>query len=102
MNNEKSYFDGTLSQQIGYTLFGMIITVLTLGICYPWAVTMVCSWEAKHTVIDGKRLKFTGTATQLFGEYIKWWLLSVITFGIYGFWVCIKMRKWKTSKLTFE
>lgn len=99
--NNKSYFDGGLLQLIGWKLLGGLITSITLGICYPWAVCMVYNWETKHTVIEGKRLKFTGTAIGLFGNWIKWWLLTIITFGIYGFWLNIKLKKWVTKHTVF-
>ena len=92
-----SYFDGGLLQLIGYKILGFFITICTLGICYPWAFTMVYGWEAKHTVVNGHRLAFNGTAIQLFGNWIKWWFLTAITFGIYGFWLGIKLRKWKAK-----
>lgn len=100
-NNNNSYFDGGLLQLIGWTLLGSLISTFTLGICYPWAVCMIYSWEAKHTVINGHRLKFTGTAMQLFGTWIKWLLLTVITCGIYGFWLNIKLKQWKTKHTEF-
>lgn len=99
--NNKSYFDGGLLQLIGWKILGGLITSITLGICYPWAVCMVYNWETKHTVIEGKRLKFTGTAIGLFGNWIKWWLLTIITFGIYGFWLNIKLKKWITKHTVF-
>jgi uncharacterized membrane protein YjgN (DUF898 family) len=99
MNNE-SYFDGGLMSLLGWRILGAIVTVCTLGICYPWACCMICNWETKHTVINGRRLRFDGTALELFGNWIKWLLLTIITLGIYGFWVQIAMRKWK-AKHTF-
>ena len=51
-----SYFDGGLLQLIGWKILGAIITTITLGICYPWAVCMVYDWETKHTVVDGKNV----------------------------------------------
>ncbi len=36
---QESYFDGGLLQLIGYRFLGMLVTVLTLGICLPWAYT---------------------------------------------------------------
>ncbi len=93
----ESYFDGGLLQLIGWKILGGLITTITLGICLPWAYCMVYGWEAKHTVIDGRRLTFDGTAVQLFGNWIKWLLLTIITLGIYGFWVSIKLKQWRTK-----
>lgn len=100
-HGEKSYFDGGLLQLICWKLLGGLITALTLGLCYPWAICMLYSWEAKHTVINGRRLKFTGTAVQLFGNWIKWVLLTIITLGIYSFWLDIKLKQWKTKHTVF-
>lgn len=97
-----SFFDGGLLQLIGWKLLGAIVTIFTFGICYPWAVCMIYNWETKHTVINGKRLKFNGTALQLFGNWIKWWLLTLITLGIYGFWTGINLKKWITKHTEFE
>ena len=98
---QDSYFDGGLLQLIGWRLLGALITTVTLGICFPWAYCMIYSWEAKHTVINGRRLAFDGTATQLFGKWILWLLLTIVTFGIYSFWLSIKLKKWKVKHTHF-
>lgn len=107
MNNEvndknlESYFDGGLAQLIGWRLLGGLVTMITLGICFPWAYCMIYRWEAKHTVINGHRLQFDGTAVQLFGNWIKWLLLTIITIGIYSFWVVISLKKWQIKHTKF-
>ena len=98
---EKSYFDGGLFQLLGWKILGAIVTCITFGVCYPWAFCMIYRWEAKHTVINGHRLKFNGNAVQLFGNWIKWILLTIITLGIYSFWLNIKLTKWKTKHTEF-
>lgn len=97
-----SYFDGGLLQQIGWLILGVIVTVITIGICFPWAVCMQYNWEIKHTVIEGKRLRFDGRAIQLLGKWLLWWLLTLITFGIFAFWIPIKIKKWKTKHTFFD
>lgn len=97
----KSDFDGGLGQFIGWSLLGWLVTALTLGICFPWAVCMIYGWKINHTIIEGRRLKFTGTATSLFGHWIKWLLLTIITLGIYGLWVNIKLEQWKARHTEF-
>ena len=101
MKNQESYFDGGLRQLIGYNILGILVTIFTLGICLPWAYCMIYRWEAKHTVINGRRLEFDGTAVQLFGNWLKWLCLTVITFGIYGFWVNIRLKQWKVKHTHF-
>jgi uncharacterized membrane protein YjgN (DUF898 family) len=100
--HSESYFDGGLLQLIGWSILGGLITICTLGICFPWACCMFLNWETKHTVINGNRLKFDGTAIGLFGLWIKWLLLSIITLGIYSLWVAISLKKWKTKHTSFE
>ena len=101
MSNEKSYFDGGLLQYIGWSLLGGFITLITLGICTPWAICMIYGWKIHHTVINGKRLTFTGSAVGLFAHWIKWLLLTIITLGIYSFWLFIALEKWKTKHTIF-
>ncbi len=100
MNNE-SYFDGGLLQLITYQILGFIVTILSAGLLFPWAFTMIYRWEAKHTVIDGNRLIFDGTALQLFGQWIKWCFFCLITLGIYIFWLKIKLKQWKVKHTHF-
>lgn len=104
MESEKqvSYFDGGLLSLIGWSLLGGLISFLTLGICYPWALCLVYGWKINHTVIEGRRLHFNGTGMSLFANWIKWFLLTVITLGIYGFWVGIELEKWKVKNTSFE
>jgi Predicted membrane protein len=96
-----SYFDGNLLQLIGWSLLGFFVTVVTLGICYPWVVCRIYGWKIDHTVIEGRRLKFSGSAISLFGNWIKWLLLCIITLGIYSFWVRIALEKWKVKNTSF-
>lgn len=94
-------FDGGASDYIGTVLLGFFITLLTAGICYPYALVLNLRWKAKHSYIDGRRLKFVGSATGLFGMWIKWLLLILITAGIYSFWVAPRLQKWQWEHTTF-
>lgn len=102
MGNERnSKFDGGLLQFIGWSILGFLVTVITLGICLPWAYCMIYRWEVKHTIIEGKRLAFDGRAIQLWGKWLLWLLLIIVTIGIFSFWVPIKLKKWKTYHTYF-
>lgn len=96
-----SFFDGGLFELILYSIMGGIMTVITLGILYPWSLCLIYGWKINHTVIEGKRMHFSGTGIGLFGNWIKWLVLSIITLGIYSFWVNIKLEDWKAKHTTF-
>ncbi|SJM47953.1 hypothetical protein CZ771_02210 [Actinomycetales bacterium JB111] len=87
-------FNGGAATRFGVQIGGVLVTVLTLGICYPWAVVMVYRWKTKHTFINGRRLRFTGSAPGLFGHWIKWFFLCIVTQGIYSFWVYPRLTRW--------
>ena len=36
----KSYFDGTTLQLIGWRFLGSLVSLITLGLCTPWAFTI--------------------------------------------------------------
>jgi uncharacterized membrane protein YjgN (DUF898 family) len=94
-------FDGGAGTYVGTIILGFFITVITLGICYPFALVLKQRWRAKHTYIDGQQLVFTGSAIGLFGHWIKWFLLSIITLGIYLFWVGPRLQRWITVNTEF-
>ncbi len=94
-------FDGGAGTYLGTAILGALITTITLGICYPYALVLVERWKAKHTFIDGQALVFTGTGIGLLGQWIKWLLLSIITIGIYLFWVAPKLQQWKVEHTEF-
>src|SRR5690349_3213985 len=82
-NSGRFRFDGGAGTYLGTGILAVLVTVLTLGICYPFALVLKERWRAKHSYIDGQRLTFTGSAVGLFGNWIKWLLLGIITAGIY-------------------
>lgn len=96
-----SEFDGRVGELFVNFIIAYLITVLTLGICAPWALCVMFRWNAGHTVIEGHRLKFVGTGGELFGQWIAWYLLTLITFGIYSPWLFIKLEQWKVKNTLF-
>jgi uncharacterized membrane protein YjgN (DUF898 family) len=94
-------FNGGAATYLGTGLLAFLITVLTLGICYPFALVLVQRWKCKHSFINGQQLKFTGSAFALFGNWLKWFFLIVITLGFYGFWVGPRLQRWRWENTTF-
>ena len=95
----KGGFDGWLLQEIGWFLLGLLVTILTIGICFPVAYCWMLKWNYKHTLYDGKRLTFDGKASQLIGKWICWLLLCIPTVGIFALFIPKKLMNWKVSHL---
>lgn len=94
-------FDGGAATYFGPAILGVLITMATLGVCYPFALAIKERWRCKHTFIDGHQLVFNGRASGLFGRWLLWWLVSIITLGIYLLWVAPKVQKWKFVNTDF-
>jgi uncharacterized membrane protein YjgN (DUF898 family) len=101
-NSGRFHFDGGAATYVGTGILALLITIFTLGFCYPFALVLKERWRAKHSYIDGQRLTFTGSAIGLFGNWVKWLLLSFITLGIYLFWVGPRIAQWKWEHTDFD
>ncbi len=88
-------FDGGAGTYFGTAMLALLVTVFTLGICYPYALVLRERWRAKHSYIEGRQLVFNGSAWGLFGLWWKWLILIIITIGIYAFWVGPRIYRWK-------
>lgn len=97
----KSYYDAFFLFNIFNKFCCILLTVITLGIGYPFAVCIRERFEIKHTKYDGDELRFDGKGVMLIGKWILWWLLSIITFGIYLFFIPSRIKKWKAKNTHF-
>ena len=98
----ESYFDGSFIGLLAWKLLGYIITIITFGLAHPFALCMRYNWQTKHTVVNGKRLKFDGHGYQLIGKWIWWWILTIITFGLYYIFIPAQKRKWIVKHTHYE
>lgn len=101
-NSKRFSFDGGAATYVGTALLAFLITVVSIGICYPFAFVLRERWRAKHSLIDGKRLIFTGSAWGLLGRWLLWLLLIIVTLGIYSFWVGPRLQRWKWENTDFQ
>lgn len=96
-NENVSIFDGKLIQLIGINLFTYLLTIVSFGLLFPFTICYKLKWEAKHTIINRKKIVFNGKTMSLIGHYLLWWFLSIITFGIYGLWLPMKVYGWQVK-----
>lgn len=94
-------FKGGAATYWGTAILGVLITVFTIGLFYPYALVLLERWRAKNSFIGGQQLQFTGSATGLFGRWLLWLFLIFITLGIYIFWVIPRIEQWKWENTSF-
>lgn len=94
--DSNSYFDGRIFGFIGIHILRFLVTLIPL-VGLAWSDVLLHRWEARHTVVDSRRLVFVGSVGTFFGKYLLWGFLSVITFGIYGLFLPVNMMRLKAS-----
>ncbi len=100
--NKESVFTGGAFMNALIEWVSALVTLLTLGICYPFMACRKLKWKASHTFIDGRQQYFDGNGLQFMGKYMLLLFLSVITLGIY-YVLCAKVaiEKWRTLHTHF-
>lgn len=78
-----------------------LLTVMTLGLFWPWSYAAKQKWIAAHTSIDGKQLVFKGSGIGIFTTWLLIFILSVITIGLYAPWGYCRIKRWQTNNLYF-
>ena len=79
------------------------VSIISLGLLFPFMFCWRKRWQAEHTIINGRRLVFDGTGVQLFGRFMIWFLLAIATLGIYFIIKGnISFVAWETKHTHFE
>ena len=102
VENKLSTFTGGAFMNAVIDWTSALVSILTLGICYPFMACWKLKWKASHTFIDGRQQAFDGNGGQFMGRYMLLLFLSVITLGIY-YILCAKVaiEKWRTLHTHF-
>ena len=93
---------GTLAEDLQnpVNLVFIALGILVFGFGFCWAATIGVKWNAKNTIVNGQRLKYTGSTLALFFACIKWGILCIITVGIYFLYLPVAIKKWKYRHMT--
>ena len=78
-----------------------ILTLITVGLFCPWAITAQLRWVAQNTYIENKQLCFKGSGTGLFANWLLVVILTIITIGIYTPWGVCRIMRWITNNTYF-
>lgn len=97
-----SRFTGGAFANFGINFAVVLVSLITVGIAYPFMMCWKLRWEADHTYIDGRKLVFDGNGGQLLGKWLLWMLLSIVTIFIYAiFRLPLNMNRWKAKHTHF-
>jgi uncharacterized membrane protein YjgN (DUF898 family) len=102
MENTKTFqFHGGAGSYFIIAILSIVMTMISFGLLFPWALCMREGWKVENTTINGRKLVFNGTGFGLLGLWIKMWFFLLITFGIYGFWIFPRLQRWIVENTDF-
>jgi len=70
LQHKKLFFHGQGSRYFGIWAVNVILTILTLGLYYPWAKAAIRKYIWNETELDGDRFVFHGTGREMFRGFI--------------------------------
>ncbi|QQR97116.1 MAG: DUF898 domain-containing protein [Sphingobacteriales bacterium] len=83
-NNTQIKFYGTGGEYFGILVLNILLTIITLGIYYPWAKTKSRKFFTSNTYFADSPLSYHGTGTELFKGFIVV-VLFIILYNIINF-----------------
>ena len=82
VKNYKLSFHGQGKDYFGIVIVNWLLTIITLGIYYPWAKAKNLQFLYGSTALEGDRFAFHGTGREMFVGFIKTILLFGIIYGL--------------------
>ncbi len=94
----KLEFEGGGGTLFGRLIVGYVLTLVTLGIYFPWFVASLYDFYAENTTVRMNKqklldIRYVGTGGKLFLPCIGGLFLSLITVGIYYPWFLASLHK---------
>lgn len=80
MEKYKLHFYGSFQGFFKLYLVKVFLTILTLGLYYPWARVAILKYKYANSEFDGTRFSFTGDPKEIFKGYIVIWALGICYF----------------------
>lgn len=94
-------FRGTGFGYLWLVIWTSFVSIITLGLFFPWAYSAQQRWIASNTYVCGRQLVFTGTGIGFLGHWILIMILTFITCGLYTPWAYCQVKRWETDNTFF-
>jgi len=80
--NYKLGFNGTGGKFFGIFIGNLLLTIITLGFYYPWAIAKQLKFLCKSITLNGDAFAFNGTGKEMIKGYFKVFFTFLLIFGI--------------------
>jgi uncharacterized membrane protein YjgN (DUF898 family) len=84
-------FQGSGSAFFGIIIVNWLLTIITLGVYYPWAKAKQLQFLYGESSLDGDRFTFHGTGKEMFRGFVKAIILFIVLAIIMFFFIFLKM-----------
>ncbi len=89
--NYKLGFHGKGSEFFSIIIVNWLLTIVTLGLYYPWAKANQLKYLYGETSLDGDRFAFHGTGKEMFKGFIKAILIFLTLYGLLFLFLYLQM-----------
>ena len=91
LKNYKLSFNGQGKTYFGIVIINWLLTIITLGIYYPWAKAKNLQYIYGATALNNDRFAFHGTGREMFIGFIKAVVIVGILYGIFPLFQFLEM-----------
>lgn len=94
ITNSKSYrlsFHGNGSEYFGIVVVNWLLTMLTLGIYYPWAKAKQLSYIYSSIALNDDKFSFHGTGNEMFKGFVKTIGIILVIYGLLMLFIFLQL-----------
>ncbi|MBI3596867.1 MAG: DUF898 family protein [Nitrospirae bacterium] len=95
-------FRGDLKECMKTYIGGVLLTLLTLGLYYPYFHTKMRRYWINNTYFGNIPFHYDGEGKDLFGSFVLAVLLTIPTLYLYWFWYAAKVGRYDWSRTKFS
>lgn len=94
-------FRGKLKECLGTYLGGALLTLVTLGVYYPWFHNRMRSYWVNNTYFGNTPFRYQANAKPLLGSFLLAILLTIPTLYLVWFWFSAKLHRFDWAHTQF-
>lgn len=77
-----SQYSGRYGGLLGRVVLMILISIGSVGIAVPWAISLMYRWITSKVKLNGKQVVFSGSGKQLFPSWILVWLIGAVGLSV--------------------